>query len=342
VCQLTLTAPFPWFGGKSRAADLVWRHLGAVGGYVEPFAGSLGVLLGRPTEHAGTETVNDIDGYVVNFWRAVRHDPEAVAAYCDWPVTELDLTARHSWLVNNGAERLGALQSDADWFDARIAGWWVWGCCAWIGSGWCSGQGPWTPDALRHRQLPHLGNAGVGVHRQLPHLGDAGRGVHRQLPHLGNAGRGVHRKLPHLGDAGVGEWLYTLSERLRHVRIACGDWTRVLTPSASRAGGPPIGVLLDPPYDVTDAHHEVYGRDYRGVSAAVRDWAIENGANPALRIALCGYSDEHALPDGWTCREWKGRAGYGPQENTARERIWFSPACLGDAAPSLFDEPEAA
>jgi hypothetical protein len=157
VCQLTLTAPFPWFGGKSRAADLVWRHLGAVGGYVEPFAGSLGVLLGRPTEHAGTETVNDIDGYVVNFWRAVRHDPEAVAAYCDWPVTELDLTARHSWLVNNGAERLGALQSDADWFDARIAGWWVWGCCAWIGSGWCSGQGPWTPDALRHRQLPHLG-----------------------------------------------------------------------------------------------------------------------------------------------------------------------------------------
>ncbi len=319
---MTLKAPFPWFGGKSRAASLVWRHLGPVNGYVEPFAGSLGVLLGRPDVHAGTETVNDIDGYVVNFWRAVQHEPAAVALHCDWPVTELDLTARHSWLVNEGADRLGLLQSDPAWFDAQMAGWWVWGCCAWIGSGWCSGIGPWTPEALRSRKLPHLGDAGRGVHRQLPHLGDAGRGVHRQLPHLGNAG--------------VGEWLAHLAARLRHVRITCGDWQRVLTPSASRAGGAPIGIVLDPPYDVTDAHHEVYGRDYRGVSGAVREWALANGDNHDLRIALCGYSDEHAAMPGWKCRTWTARAGYGPAENSARERVWFSPGCLSDEG-TLFD-----
>jgi hypothetical protein len=43
--------------------------------------------------------VNDIDGYVSNFWRAVQADPELVAHYADWPVNEVDLHARHRWLV---------------------------------------------------------------------------------------------------------------------------------------------------------------------------------------------------------------------------------------------------
>ena len=68
--QETLRAPFPWFGGKSRAAPLVWAALGDVSNYVEPFAGSLAVLLARP--HAPrVETVNDADCYVANFWRAL-------------------------------------------------------------------------------------------------------------------------------------------------------------------------------------------------------------------------------------------------------------------------------
>ena len=33
-------APFPYFGGKRRAAPIVWRALGDPSGYVEPFAGS--------------------------------------------------------------------------------------------------------------------------------------------------------------------------------------------------------------------------------------------------------------------------------------------------------------
>jgi site-specific DNA-adenine methylase len=41
-----MMAPFPWFGGKSRAAKLIWSRLGDVPNYVEPFAGSLAVLLG--------------------------------------------------------------------------------------------------------------------------------------------------------------------------------------------------------------------------------------------------------------------------------------------------------
>jgi len=48
VTDPTLFAPFPYFGGKRRAASLVWKALGDPSGYVEPFAGSAAVLLGRP------------------------------------------------------------------------------------------------------------------------------------------------------------------------------------------------------------------------------------------------------------------------------------------------------
>jgi len=40
--------PFPWFGGKSQAAPLVWQLLGDCPHYVEPFFGGGAVLLNRP------------------------------------------------------------------------------------------------------------------------------------------------------------------------------------------------------------------------------------------------------------------------------------------------------
>ena len=41
-----MKAPFVWFGGKRRVAPEVWAALGDVPNYIEPFAGSLAVLLG--------------------------------------------------------------------------------------------------------------------------------------------------------------------------------------------------------------------------------------------------------------------------------------------------------
>ena len=60
-----LTAPFPWFGGKSRVADIVWDRFGDVANYVEPFFGSGAVLLARP-HPPRIETVNDLDCMVAN------------------------------------------------------------------------------------------------------------------------------------------------------------------------------------------------------------------------------------------------------------------------------------
>lgn len=313
--MVDLRAPFPWFGGKSRVADLVWDRFGDVPNYVEPFFGSGAVLLGRP-HAAHTETVNDLDCMVANFWRALQNDPDAVAYYADSPVNEADQHARHLWLVSQEEFR-ESMKVDPDFYDAKIAGWWVWGQCIWIGSGWCSVQ------------LPHLGNAGRGVNRQLPHLGNAGTGVHRKLPHLGNAGEEGYPDTPtqaYMGD---------LANRLRRVRVACGDWERVCGPSVTFKHGV-TGVFLDPPYaDTAERQDNIYATDSNTVAHDVREWAIANGDNKEMRVALCGYEGEHAMPDSWECVAWKGRGGYGSQgngsgrENADRERIWFSPHCLG-------------
>lgn len=81
-----MMAPFPYFGGKSRAAALVWEALGNVDNFIEPFAGSLAVLLARPPPLPTTETVGDADCWIANFWRATKAAPALVAEHADWPV----------------------------------------------------------------------------------------------------------------------------------------------------------------------------------------------------------------------------------------------------------------
>lgn len=323
-----LRAPFPYFGGKSRVAAEVWERFGDVANYVEPFFGSGAVLLGRPTAPK-IETVNDLDCFVSNFWRALAADPEGVAFHADWPVNEADLHARHRWLVAlpDFRERM---RTEPDYHDVKVAGWWVWGLCQWIGSGWC------TAAAASWAQLPHLRNAGVGVHRKLPHLGNAGRGVHRSRPHLRGAGVGVHRsdRAAHLS-----EYLAGLAERLRRVRVCCGDWARVLGPTPTYKQGL-TGVFLDPPYG--HAERELLYAEDHDVAPDVREWAIANGDNPLLRIALCGYDSEHAMPASWVAVPWKAHGGYAAgngraRDNAAREVVWFSPACLRPDRPVQTD-----
>jgi hypothetical protein len=342
-----ISAPFPWFGGKRKVAGEVWSRFGVVANYVEPFFGSGAVMLGRP-EPSGIETINDLDGYVSNFWRAVKHAPIETSEWADWPVSENDLHARHVWLLQQRDTLRQRLEGDPEFYDAKIAGWWVWGIACWIGSGFCSGNGPWWVNG--DRQLVHLGDNGQGVNRQLVHLGDNGRGVNRQLVHLGNNGQGVNRQRVHLGDNGQGEpetrlnaWFSALSDRLKRVRVCSGDWSRVCGPSVTFKHGI-TGVFLDPPYaDTAGRQSDLYRVDSDDVAHAVREWAIANGENPLLRIGLCGYEWEHELPDSWDVFKWSAGAGFGGQavertENGKRERIWFSPHCLTSAQPNLFSE----
>ena len=368
MARSSLKAPFPWFGGKRHVAPQVWEALGDVASYVEPFAGSLAVLLGRPAWHRGfTETVNDADDYLTNFWRSIQADPEAVAHYADWPVNETDINTRHRWLVAEGQQQMqNGLKTDPEWYDAKIAGWWVWGLCNWIGGGWCSLDS--TPSM---RKRPHL-NSNQGINReQRPHL-NSNQGINRlnqpslgsdHLPSLGGprgvgtmlpskfpslASQGINRKkLPSLGafrgierptNGPLLEYFEMLAERLRRVRICSGDWQRVLTDGAL-AHGSSVGVFLDPPYGDVRTHN-VYARDSLTVAGEVAQWCRDHENDKRIRIVLCGYEGEHDMP-GWRVIEWKAAAAYqttnsaktkkgGNQDNRHKERLWLSPS-IGEA-----------
>ena len=363
-----LRAPFPYFGGKSRAASLVWERFGTVVNYVEPFFGSGAVLLACPEkQRPRVETVNDANAHLANVWRSITWHAEDVARACDWPVNEVDLHARHKHLLARIPETRAALDADPKWCDPELAGWWIWGASAWIGRGWCE-----EGNAARAK-LP-----AVGTHQAGQGGGtDRGRGVHaagmrepsRQLPDLGgssdssgrpfaNAGKGIHgatmrepsRKLPDVGarstDSASGrgahspkrrtrlyDFFAALSARLRYTRVTCGDWARICTPAVTYRHGL-TAVFLDPPYD---GYEHVYGtaeEHEEPLSTRVRKWALEMGVRSDMRIALCGYEGEHDMPASWECVAWKAKGGYsnqradGENENAKRERIWFSPACL--------------
>jgi hypothetical protein len=218
--------PFPWFGGKSQAAPLVWQLLGDVPHYVEPFFGGGAVLLNRPHPCNRTyysETVNDLDGLVVNAWRAMQYHPEETARHASWPVTELDKNARQirvlQWRKDKDFEKLAGTH---DYCDPLIAGWWLWGTCVQIGA--FDGTGPWTADPVtgRIRKWKDIGGDGPGAFKTRPDLEPKGvaraqsrePGVLRNRPDIGGNGKGVNhagarepgvsRDLPHLGDDGKG------------------------------------------------------------------------------------------------------------------------------------------
>jgi hypothetical protein len=338
--------PWPWFGGKADAAPAVWSALGDPGHYVEPFAGSLAVLLRRPHECNRTyysETVNDKDGLLVNAWRSMQLSPDAMAEAASWPVSEADMHARHLALIRWREERnLELLMADPAWHDPVMAGWWAWGCSCWIGGGWCDGKGPWTVGAdgriYKQPRVKRGGSRDSGVGRQLPHLSDDGKGCNRpqdrehgvwsQLPHLSNNGQGCN----HAGcrEPGVGEpefhpmtmpelrrWFHFLSARLRHVRILNGDWARACTSGAMktlpvRKSGGVCGVFLDPPYAAEAERDDgLYACESLTVAHDVREWCIRNGDDSKLRIVLAGFSGEHdeLTGHGWHEVEWY-RSGF--------------------------------
>ena len=106
-------------GGNATWREAVWQRLGNVPNYIEPFFGSGAMLLGRPQPFDGVETINDKDGLVANFWRAVQAAPDEVAKWADWPVNENDLHARHHWLVERKDSIGPKLEGDPEWFDAK-------------------------------------------------------------------------------------------------------------------------------------------------------------------------------------------------------------------------------
>lgn len=75
-----LRPPFVYYGAKQQIAPRIVELFPEHEHYVEPFAGSLSVLLAKP--EARMETVNDLDGDVMTFWRVLRERPDEFERAC--------------------------------------------------------------------------------------------------------------------------------------------------------------------------------------------------------------------------------------------------------------------
>lgn len=304
--RVGLPAPLPWKGGKARIAARVWELLGNVDHYVEPFAGMLSPLLARPPEHhAGAkfkaETVNDANALLVNFWRSVRYRCEELRAAADWPVSELDNTARLRALASLVSGLRAAMLADPRHCEPELAAWWALAHSQAIASRLAPG-------------LPYLSGAGLGW-QTIRRRNRAGAGV------TGNA---------------RGTYLEDLEARLAHVRIVCGDYRRVLKRSVllMTAGMVEVaGVYVDPPYGV-DRYAEELGApdevfDPEELTAALRAVADELG--PRVRIVVSGFVGSFDLGEGWGCETWEGDRGHYAGERPV-EALWSynaapAPAC---------------
>ena len=320
-----MKAPFPYFGGKSKIADKVWSALGDVGHYIEPFCGSCAVLLARPDydPQRHVETVVDKDGHIANLWRALQKEPDAVARWCDWPVSHVDLIARKKKLNVEYHELCEKLINDDDYFDTKLAGYYIWSACCWIGAG-----------LIRPNQGPHLSDAGMGVHakNKRQHLSDESAEV--QGPYNTN----------------IYEWFRRLSERLRYVRVVCGDYTRVLGGNWQDGPGRPVGIFFDPPYSAkAERKSKLYTEDCLKIADDVRQWSRKHADDKNYRIVIAGYYDEHKelINEGWRIHRWSASGGYGNiagskkdsqgKKNRHRETLFFSPHCGEAGQKTLFE-----
>jgi hypothetical protein len=280
-------------------------------------------------------------------------------------------------LTGQRSQLAARLEGDLDYFDVKVAGQWVWLMSMWIAKGACSGRGAWSvdldedgykvlvkksrednEDGISRQRQQMTSEQGVFTVRQLPELSSergTRKDITRQLMRLTGEQGVVSRKRFDTQAKGVirpldlYDWMRILSERYVGVRVLCGDWSRVVTPSVTTYHGV-TGVFLDPPYSDGQREGDLYAEDSFEVAHDVRKWCIENGDNPQYRLALAGYAGEHDELDdlGWERFEWKANGGYGNQgksdkakgkANAKREVIWFSPHCLKEeyTQPGMLD-----
>lgn len=77
--DLKVTAFAPWFGSKRTLAPRIVEALGPHKAYIEPFCGSMAVLLAKPA--CAFEIVNDLHGDLINLAWTVQHEREGPRLY---------------------------------------------------------------------------------------------------------------------------------------------------------------------------------------------------------------------------------------------------------------------
>jgi len=292
---------FPYVGGKYTIAPEINRRFGTIDTRIDAFTGSSSwILASPPVKH---EIVNDLDGYVVNYLRAVKYAPDEVARHLDFPRAELELIAYHHYTRDRLPELVARLGGDPDYYDPILAARWAY--------------------VMAHKYDPSLNKSGGWLVHDGRLIYERGAGRIRGSL---NSRPSLLARL--INERRVSEYVAALSERLRNVCIFWNDF-EVVAGKAKQPELGVVGILLDPPYP-RHLHNYDYDTDGADVWHRAARWAVSNGDNPRLRIAVCGYNDAESdalFPSGWARFVWR-RSGIG--KNKDRECIWFSPHCKGD------------
>ncbi|MBN1966715.1 MAG: DNA adenine methylase [Anaerolineae bacterium] len=113
-----LNSPIKWVGGKSRLRKQIVALLPPHSCYVEPFCGAAWVLFAKPPSKV--EVINDLDGDLINFFRVVKHQPEAFIQAFDF---ELVSRAEFERLAALDVTQLSELERAHRFYYLIMAGW---------------------------------------------------------------------------------------------------------------------------------------------------------------------------------------------------------------------------
>jgi len=308
--------PVTYFGGKTRIADRIVALFPPHGHYVELFGGSLAVLLAkRPSD---METVNDLDGALMTFWRVLRDRPADLERVC--------ALTPHSRAEHERVRRPNCVECGQPL--SRVRGVW-----------------------LDERRAGHCPKAATVVGPHQPETFDdletarrvwvklsQGRGGHTSRPtgwrHYQDA-RGSHASMPDYLAAYVGR-IMPCAARLARVSLESRPALELV-----ELYGKHRATLLyaDPPYPGlarwdSDRRYEFEMLDEQGH----RELAIALNAARAS-VLVSGYDSPlyDELYAGWNRREIPASAGVGNGEERARTEVVWSNREFPVEQDGLFD-----
>jgi len=315
-----LRSPVTWFGGKGHLARHIVPLLPPHECYVEPCCGAGAVFWWKP--RAPLETLNDLAGDVVHFYRVLR-DPVAFERFR--LLAELTPYAREEF-----EDCRRACHDDED-PAARAWAWFVSVRQAFGGAtGAAAGEATRTGWRYSVGAGTAAGTAAGGAARAVGSWGYNARNAN------GTRVSSAVRKY-----LGVVERLPEIHQRLQGVQIECGDWRRILA-AYGHAGA---CVYLDPPY-VRETRRGDKRYAYEFTRSDHEDLTAALLASPAMCM-LSGY--RHAAVHGpLEAAGWE-RTDIDVPISAARQRvglrciesIWRNPAALDACArarlqPRLF------
>jgi DNA adenine methylase len=311
-----LRSPVTWFGGKGHLARRIVALLPRHECYVEPCVGAGAVFWWKPG--APLETLNDLAGDVVHFYRVLR-DPAAFERFSR--LAALTLYAREEF-----EDCRRACHDDED----PVARAWAWFVSVRqaFGSATGAAAGEATRTGWRYS---------VGAGMSMGTAGGAGSWGYSATNANGTRVSSAVRKY-----LGAVERLPEIHQRLQGVQIECGDWRRVL----AAYGHADALAYIDPPY-VRETRrgdkryaHEFTLADHHELTAALL-------ASPAM-VALSGYRHDavhRPLEEaGWERTDIDMPISVARHREGLRriESIWRNPAAVeawkrARAQPSLFE-----